>query len=58
LRLATKPSCTGLPAVVKTIGMVWVAAIAALVAGSLSMETMTATLRLTRSAAIAGNRSN
>ena len=57
-RLDTKPALTGSEAVVNTIGIVFVAAIAARIATSLAPAQMTATLRLTRSAAMAGSRSN
>src|SRR6516162_8385080 len=58
LRLATSPVATGSEAVVKTIGMVWVAAIAARTPSRLPPTKITSTLRLTRSAAKAGIRSN
>src|SRR5215813_9336981 len=54
-RLATNPSATGSAPVTKTIGIVLVAAWAARTAGVLT--TITLTLRSTRSAASAGNRS-
>ena len=56
LRLTTRPNATGSPPVVKTIGMVVVAAFAASAAGVLA-ATSTATRRRTRSAASAGSRS-
>ena len=57
LRLVTRPVLTGSAAVMKTMGMVDVAALAAR-PGSLPPAAMiTETLRLTRSAASAGNRS-
>src|SRR5215469_9130544 len=57
-RLGTKPAPTGSEAVTNTIGIVFVAASAARTATSGAPALMTATLRLTRSAAIAGSRSN
>ena len=57
-RLDTKPALTGSEAVVNTIGIVFVAAIAARMATSPAPAQMTAALRLTRSAAMAGSRSN
>jgi hypothetical protein len=57
-RLSTNPARTGSEAVVNTIGVVFVAAIAARIATSPAPAQMTVTLRLTRSAAIPGNRSN
>ena len=57
-KLATRPSPTGSLAVVKTIGMLRVAAIAAQVARSLSRGDDNCDLRLASSAAIAGNRSD
>src|SRR5262249_10362537 len=56
LRLATRPNVTGSPAVLKTIGMVVVAVLAASTAG-VSLATITATRRRTRSAASAASRS-
>jgi hypothetical protein len=53
---ASRPTSTGLPAVVKTTGIVEVAALAASAAAVTAVK-MTATLRRTRSATIAGNRS-
>ena len=55
LRLATRPSPTGSPPVIKTIGTVVVAALAARAAGTL--PTIRATCRRRRSATSAGNRS-
>jgi hypothetical protein len=55
-KLATKPVPTGSPTPVKTIGIVEVALFAACAAG-VPPATITSTLRPTRSAAIAGNRS-
>jgi hypothetical protein len=55
LRLATRPICTGSPAIVKTIGTVVVAAFAATFPGVLA--TITATWSRTSSATIAGTRS-
>src|ERR1700730_17267736 len=57
-RLGTKPALTGSEAVVNTIGIVFVAAIAVRIATSGAPALMTATLRLTRSAAMAGSLSN
>src|SRR5262249_19840855 len=57
LRLSTIPAATGSELVVKTIGMVLVAAITARTAGRAPPTRMTATLRLMRSAASAGARS-
>jgi hypothetical protein len=54
LRLATRPNATGSPPVVKTMGMVVVAAFAASAAVVLA-ATITATRRRTRSAASAGS---
>jgi hypothetical protein len=56
-RLRTNPARTGSEAVVNTIGVVFVAVIAARMATSPAPAQITATLRLTRSAAIAGRRS-
>src|SRR5260370_23093329 len=56
LRLATRPSSTGLPAVRKTTGIVVVAAFAAS-AAAVTSANMTAISRRARSAAIAGSRS-
>jgi hypothetical protein len=52
LRLDTKPALTGSDAVVNTIGIVFVAAIAVRMATSLAPAQITVTLRLTRSAAM------
>jgi hypothetical protein len=57
LRLATSPSATGSPEVTKTIGMVMVAAFAASAGGVPVAAAITVTLRRTRSAKSAGNRS-
>lgn len=57
LRLATNPVTTESTAVVKTMGMVRVAASAARTATTLPPATITATLRSTRSAASPGSRS-
>src|SRR5262245_3106141 len=56
LKLATSPSLTGSTATLKTIGILFVAAIAACAAEPLK-ATITATGRPTSSAAISGNRS-
>src|SRR5215467_11459026 len=56
-RLETNPVATGSDAVVNTIGMDWVAANVARTPSLLPPTKMTATLRPTRSAAIAGIRS-
>src|SRR5713226_9762671 len=56
LRLATRPSSTGLLLVVKTMGIVVVAAFAMRLAGVL-VAAITVTRRRTRSAARAGSRS-
>jgi chemotaxis signal transduction protein len=53
--LATSPSCTGSPAVVKTMGIVLVEAFATRLAGVL-VAAMTETRRLTRSSASAAPR--
>jgi hypothetical protein len=58
LRLATSPSATGSPPMVKTMGSVVVARLAASAAGSPPVDAITATWRCTRSAASAGNRSS
>ena len=58
LRLATRPSATGSEAVLKTIGMLEVAALAASAPAVLSSTTITATCRRTRSAANSGIRSS
>ena len=55
-KLATRPSLTGSPTKVKTIGVVEVALFAASVGGE-AMVTIKSTLRPTRSAANAGRRS-
>src|SRR5262249_19680896 len=55
LRLATRPVWTGSPALLNTIGIVVVAALAASAAGMLGVA-MTATLRRTRSVANSGSR--
>ena len=57
LRLATSPSLTGSPPVLKTIGIVVVAALAASADVLPPVETRTAIPRLTRSAASVGSRS-
>src|SRR5262249_18203048 len=57
LKLRTRPSCTGSVAVVKTMGIVVLAALAASAAGVLPGVAITATCRRTRSDANAGNRS-
>ena len=56
-RLATSPSATGSAPVRKTTGMVLVAALAASTPSTWPATAITATLRLTRSAASAGSRS-
>jgi hypothetical protein len=56
-RLATSPVKTGSSPVRKTIGIVEVALFAARAVGVPPVETITSTLRLTRSAANAGSRS-
>ena len=53
-RLATRPSSTGSLPVTKTVGIVLVAALAAR-AAAVGVANMTATWRLTRSAAIEGS---
>ena len=57
LRLATRPCWTGSPAVVNTTGIVVVAALVANTEAPPPVAAITATLRPTRSAASAGNRS-
>ena len=57
LRLATSPIAIGSPAVTKTIGIVVVAAFAASAGGAPANAAITATLRETRLASSAGNRS-
>jgi hypothetical protein len=57
LKLATSPRSTGSAPMLKTMGMVDVAALAATVAGAPPIGTITATCRATRSAASAGKRS-
>jgi MFS family permease len=56
LRLVTRPATTGSATTAKTIGMVAVAAFAASTAGVPLIAPITATLRRTSSAAIAGSR--
>src|SRR5262249_26388123 len=56
LRLATRPSLTGSPPLAKTIGIVVVAVLAAIVEG-VSCAAITATWRRIRSAARSGSRS-
>jgi hypothetical protein len=56
-RLATRPIFTGSAPKLKTIGIVEVAALAAIAAGVLPGVTMTSTRRRTRSAANSGSRS-
>src|SRR5262245_33875337 len=56
-RLATRPSPTGSAAIEKTIGIAEVAALAARIGAVPPPVKITSTLRLTRSAARAGNRS-
>ena len=55
--MGTKPSLIGSLATMKTMGVVVVAALAASAEGGPPVAAMTATLRETRSAARAGNRS-
>src|SRR6516165_8910372 len=50
LRLATRPSLTGSPLAVNTIGIVWVAALAACGEGSPPVAAITTTCRRTKSA--------
>jgi hypothetical protein len=57
LRLATRPSLTESPAVLKTIGIVRVSVFAASAAGALPGAAITVTWRRTRSAASTANRS-
>src|SRR5262249_5500543 len=56
-RLATRPTSTGSEPMIKTIGIVCVAALAARAAAVVPATAMTATLRPTSSAASAGSRS-
>jgi hypothetical protein len=56
-RLATRPNPTGSPTSLKTVGIVEVAFLAASAGGAPPPVTITLTLRLTKSAASAGNRS-
>ena len=58
LMLATRPSATGSPLVVKTTGIVVVAALAASVADVEAGVAITATRRRIRSAANSGSRSS
>ena len=58
LRVATRPSLTGSPLAVNTIGIVWVAALADCGEGSPPVAAITATCRRTNSAANSGSRSN
>jgi len=57
-RLVARPNPTGSPPITKTMGMVDVAALAAIAEGAPPVVTSTATDRRTRSAANSGNRSN
>src|SRR5262245_16466872 len=57
LKLFTSPCCTGSPGVMNTIGMVFVAAMAARAAGAPLTAAITATFALTRPAAREGNSS-
>ena len=56
-RLATRPTLTGSVPIKKTIGIVWVAALAASAPGVLPTTAITATSRRTKSIASAGSRS-
>src|SRR5258706_15662073 len=58
LRLGTYPLATGSPPIVKTIGIVWVAAFAVRTAALLGTAAITVTRRLIKSLTMAGARSS